>query len=96
MLQASVVMSRGKKRMGYELELKVKLAGRGRWEGLEASVELTELCDDGSDPEHKIYIQKESSKGSGPKFREEARSERLAKQLTERCRDVLNIVRDEA
>ena len=89
-------MSRGKKRMGYELELKVKFQGRGRWEGLEAAIELTELCDDGSEPEHKVFITKEAKSGSGPKFREEARSERVAKQLTERCREVLNVLRDEA
>ena len=33
-------MSRGKKRIGYELELKVKFKGQGRWEGLECAIEL--------------------------------------------------------
>jgi hypothetical protein len=63
-------MSRGKKRMGYELELKVKLKGLlgTRWEGLECSVELEELCDDGSAPESKLFITKEGSQ-SGTKFR---------------------------
>ena len=43
-------MSRGKKRIGYELELKVKFAGLDRWKGLDCAIELTDLCDDGSDP----------------------------------------------
>jgi len=62
-------MSRGKKRIGYELELKISLKGLGKWKGLECAVELTELCDDGSDPESKIFITKESGSGSGPRFR---------------------------
>lgn len=50
-------MSRGKKRIGYELEMKVKMAAEsGKWEGIECSIEMTELCDDGSDPESKLYI----------------------------------------
>lgn len=39
--------SRGKKRMGYELEMKIKFRGTGKWEGLECAIEMTELCDDG-------------------------------------------------
>jgi len=62
-------MSRGKKRMGYELELKLNFEGKGRWEGLQCAVEMTELCDDGDDPESKLFITKEAQSGSGPKFR---------------------------
>ena len=56
--------------MGYELELKIKLVGRGKWQGLEAAIKLDELCDDGSDPEHKLYVTKEG-KEKGAKFRQE-------------------------
>jgi len=62
-------MSRGKKRMGYELELKLKFKGQEKWEGLECAIELSELCDDGGDPESKMFITKETSNGSGTKFR---------------------------
>ena len=76
---------RGKKRIGYELELKAKLKGVDgtRWEGLECTVELSDLCDDGSDPEHKLFISKEGTKSTGVKFREEARAEKLVHQITE-------------
>lgn len=89
-------MSRGKKRMGYELEMKIKLKGKGRWEGLECAVEFTELCDDGDDPESKLFITKETSSGSGPKFRQEAAADKLFKEIAEKCREVLAIVREEA
>ncbi len=55
--------------MGYELELKLKFKGQEKWEGLECAIELSELCDDGSDPESKMFITKETSNGSGTKFR---------------------------
>ena len=66
-------MSRGKKRMGYELELKLKLKGLpgSKWDGLECAIELEELCDDGGAPESKLFITKEGGggKSSGVKFR---------------------------
>ena len=55
--------------MGYELEMKIKFKGVGRWEGLECAVEFTELCDDGDEPQSKLFITKEAQGGSGPKFR---------------------------
>jgi len=50
--EASLVTSRGKRRMGYELELKVKLGGLtgGDYEGAEALIKIIELCDDLSEP----------------------------------------------
>lgn len=95
-VKANIVMSRGKKRMGYELELKLKFEGQGKWEGLECAIEMSELCDDGSDPESKIFITKESSKGSGTKFRQEAAAEKLLKEVVDKCREVLALVREEA
>ena len=89
-------MSRGKKRMGYELEMKLKFKGQDKWEGLECAIELSELCDDGSDPESKLFITKESSSGSGPKFRQEASADKLVKEVVDKCREVVAIVREEA
>jgi hypothetical protein len=43
-----VVLVRGKKRIGYELEFKLTLKGKGRWEGLEVAYQFNEFCDDGS------------------------------------------------
>ena len=84
--------------MGYELELKLKLKGQPgtRCEGIECTVELEELCDDGSDPEAKLFITKEGGSLSGTKFRQEATSENLVAEVVERCREVLAQVRDEA
>lgn len=44
-------MVRGKKRIGYELDLKIKFEGQERWDGLKCAIEIKELCDDGSDGE---------------------------------------------
>ena len=93
-LQATLVQSRGKKRIGYELEVKLKFEGKGRWEGLECSVELSDLCDDGSDPEDKLFITKEG-KEKGIKFRQEAKEQKVIRQIVEKCREVLAIARDE-
>ena len=59
--EANVIVSRGKKRLGYELELKIKFAGQNMYEGAECAVKLEELCDDGSDPETKLYVTKEKN-----------------------------------
>jgi hypothetical protein len=69
------VVSRGKKRMGYELQLKIKFEGCGKWEGIECATELKELCDDGSDPEFMLYVTKD--KGNGTKFKQEFNSENI-------------------
>lgn len=55
-LQASVVMVRGKKRMGYELEIKIKFKGAGAWEGIQGMLEYTEVCDDGSEGDTKMFV----------------------------------------
>jgi len=91
-------LSRGKKRIGYELEVKLKLKGvpGGRWDGIECSIDIEELCDDGSDPQTRLYITKEGANSSGNKFRSEANSEKLIEEVVEKCREVLAMVRDEA
>lgn len=45
--------------MGYELVLKLKFIGCGRYKGIECSIEMTDLCDDGSDPETQLFVTKE-------------------------------------
>jgi hypothetical protein len=35
------------------------MKGLGKWAGIECTIELLELCDDGSDPESKLFITKE-------------------------------------
>ncbi len=44
-------MVRGKKRLGYELDVKIKFDGQKKWAGLYCAIEIKELCDDGSDGE---------------------------------------------
>lgn len=43
-------MVRGKKRIGYELKLKLKFEGIKKMKGVEAEFKFKEICDDGSDP----------------------------------------------
>lgn len=62
-------MSRGKRRIGYELDLKLKFQGQDKHEGLECTIQISELCDDGSEPEYKLFITKEQGKDHGVRFR---------------------------
>jgi hypothetical protein len=64
--------------LGYELEVKLKFVGKGKWAGLECAVKLKDLCDDGSDPEEKLYIVKEG-KEKGAKFRQEMSDQKVVK-----------------
>jgi len=85
--------------MGYELEFKLRLRGLPgtRCEGIECTVEVEELCDDGGEPGGaKLFINKEGGSLSGTKFRQEATSEKLIDEVVERCREVLAQVRDDA
>ena len=72
-------MSRGKKRIGYELEIKINFEGSGKLKGTELSIEILELCDDGSDPEFKLDIEKakikEKSKDKTPDHMAKLKSE---------------------
>ena len=67
-------MVRGKRRIGYELELKVKFEGIGQYEGTECALKMKEFCDDGSDPECKIYVTKEKDKATTQKLKQEISS----------------------
>ena len=69
--QANIVVSRGKRRIGYELEMKLKFLGQEKHEGLECAIQINELCDDGSEPETKLYVTKEQNKDQGIRFRQE-------------------------
>ena len=55
-------MIRGKKRIGYELEIKIKFVGQAFFEGCEVGLEMCEFCDDGSDPECRIFVTQEKVK----------------------------------
>lgn len=67
-------MVRGKRRIGYELELKIKFVGQGVYEGSECALKMKEFCDDGSDPECRIYVTKEKSKEQSTKLKHEISS----------------------
>ena len=49
-------MVRGKKRMGFELEIKFKFKGSKQWEGIEGTIEYEEVCDDGSEGDMKLFV----------------------------------------
>lgn len=72
-------MVRGKKRMGFELEIKIKFKGAGQWDGIEGAIEYNEVCDDGSEGDQKLFVQKEKNKDHGRKFKEEASTSKLMK-----------------
>ncbi|CDW91631.1 uncharacterized protein loc101207721 [Stylonychia lemnae] len=94
--EGSVIHSRGKRRIGYELEIKIKFRGLGKQEGLECAVKFTEFCDDGSDPEAQLFVTKEEGTDQGTKFKKEWNSQSVTNKVVEKCREILNIIRDEA
>jgi hypothetical protein len=57
--------------MGYELELKVKFVGLNKYDGAECAIRLNEFCDDGSDPETKVYVTKEKNKDQSKNLKSE-------------------------
>jgi len=57
---------------------------------------LTELCDDGSDPEHKRYVTKEKNKDQSLNLRTAMKTQKVVQEFVNKCREVLAIVRDEA
>ena len=93
--EGSVIMVRGKKRIGYELELKIKFEGRGKYEGTECAIKLKDLCDDGSDPDCRLYVTKEKSKEATQKLKAEINSERVLTEVMGKCRELLQQLKDE-
>ena len=56
-------MSRGKKRMGYELDIKINFTGyRKKFKGSEVEIKLIELCDDGGEPEVELNVSGKQEK----------------------------------
>lgn len=82
MLQASVIVSRGKKRIGYEIETRLNFRGNKgkKFDCLECAVKISDLCDDGSDPDVELYITKEGRE-SGAKFRTECNEQKVIKEI---------------
>lgn len=66
-------MSRGKRRIGFDLEFKLVFTGveGSRQEGIECAFQISEFCDDGSDPESKLFVTKDSDGSKGTKFKKE-------------------------
>ena len=61
--EASVIMIRGKKRIGYELEVKIAIDASKIGEG-SVVLKIRELCDDsGTDPEYSVKIKKVNEEG---------------------------------
>ena len=67
--EASIIVSRGKRKIGYELDLKVKFEGIGELAENEVSFSFSNLCDDGSDPDFKVYVTKEKDKNFGKELK---------------------------
>eukprot|EP00347_Sterkiella_histriomuscorum_P015547 403356622 len=95
--EGSIITSRGKRRIGYELEIKIKFAGQDKYEGLECAVHLVDFCDDGSDPDTNLYVTKENGgKDQGLKFKKDYSAKKAEKEIVAKCRDILAFIRDEA
>jgi hypothetical protein len=62
---------------------------------LECAVKISELCDDGSDPECKLYVTAEKTKDQGLKFRKDYAALKTEKAIVEKCREILSIIREE-
>ena len=90
--ESNFIMVRGKKKFGYELELKVSLEGQEEYEGCKCTVKVKELCDDGSDPELDAKIVKKKSKDQATKLKDIMTSE--LESLTTALREVLVAFRD--
>lgn len=82
--------------MGYELEIKVKFEGMGKQKGSECVIELTDLCDDGGDPEIKVDVTKEKAKDSGKILKKDLYSRGTIEEFISKCREVLGIIKEEA
>ncbi len=93
-------MVRGKKRIGYELEVKVNFEGQGPKKGNDFSFRLQELCDDGSDPSAEFHASKESTKqknkGVDGKdgLKQEIIKTRVLDEFIEKCKDILKQIQD--
>lgn len=94
--EVSIICSRGKKRLGYDLELKIKFTGLKTYEGAEGAIKLHELCDDGSHQESNVYITKEKSAQLTKKLREDIQMKKAVEELDKKCREVLEILKNEA
>ncbi len=85
-------MVRGKKRIGYELEMKVRFKGGEKFNGIEASIELSDFCDDGSDPDFKLYVTKEKSPDQGLRFKKEFATKKIIKEFIAKCKEILTLI----
>ena len=98
--EVTAVRSRGKKRIGYELEMTIVCetvpeAGPG----YDCTFSIKDLCDDGSEPECKVTVKlngKGDAGGNAREFKEEIEGDGIVFVVVEKCRQVLGIIRDEA
>lgn len=82
--------SRGKRRIGYELAVKLKLEGLKNYDGYSYAVSLEELCDDGSDPEANLNVTQQ-----GKKQQKDFNRASTLREIVEKCREILNIIKEE-
>jgi len=89
------VVSRNKKRIGYELEVEVRFEGISPdFEGSECTVTLAELCDDGSDPDASFQVHS-SKDGKQDALLKSKLKEKGAKELWEKIVEILGWIKDE-
>ena len=96
--EASCVMVRGKKKLGYELKIKVRCEGSETHDNDEISIEIEDLCDDGSDPEFTLWASKVKGERESEKTKElkkDCMSAGVLKEFWERCKEALEAIREE-
>jgi len=83
--------------MGYELDIKVKLDGLfSQYKGSEIEVKLTELCDDGGEPEVELHVPEKKDKNHASKLKATIKSDGTIAEIIAKSREILNSIRDQA
>lgn len=83
--------------MGYELDIKLKLEGMHQlYEGSELDVKLSELCDDGGEPEVELSVPVKKDKDQATKLKAAVKSDGVVAEIIAKSREILNTIRDQA
>ena len=87
--EANVVVIRGKKKIGYELEVQIDLKPNAVsiGEGV-ANITIKELCDDMGKPEYSLKVSEQEDKATKCKITVECRG--VLTELTAQLRKLLN------
>lgn len=89
-------MVRGKKRIGYEIKIKLRFEGVNKMKGVEVEFKFKDICDDGSEPESTFKITKDTKLQAGVQLKKDIRAENTQQVILEKVKEVLNQLKEEA